>query len=88
MDKISSYETLFIVDVQQGDDSVKALVDKFTGLIAAMKKYPIIPGVKAILEYLGFEVGAAASPQKHFSDEEKKNYIDMLISTGLFDIVR
>lgn len=61
---------------------------KVTGLIAAMKKYPIISGVKAILEYLGFEVGAAASPQKHFSDEEKKNYIDMLISTGLFDIVR
>ncbi len=35
MDKISSYETLFIVDVQQGEDSVKALVEKFTGLIAA-----------------------------------------------------
>ncbi|MBQ2708081.1 MAG: 30S ribosomal protein S6 [Clostridia bacterium] len=35
MDKISSYETLFIVDAQQGDDGIKALVDKFTGLIAA-----------------------------------------------------
>ena len=35
MDKISSYETLFIVDVQQGEDSTKALVEKFTGLIAA-----------------------------------------------------
>ena len=35
MDKISSYETLFIVDVQQGEDNVKALVEKFTGLIAA-----------------------------------------------------
>lgn len=35
MDKISSYETLFIVDVQQGEEGVKALVDKFTGLIAA-----------------------------------------------------
>ena len=34
MDKISSYETLFIVDVQQGEEGVKALVDKFTGLIA------------------------------------------------------
>lgn len=35
MEIISSYETLFIVDVQQGDDSVKALVEKFTSLIAA-----------------------------------------------------
>ena len=35
MEIISSYETLFIVDVEQGDDAVKALVDKFTGLIAA-----------------------------------------------------
>lgn len=34
MDKISSYETLFIVDAQQGEDGIKALVDKFTGLIA------------------------------------------------------
>ncbi len=34
MDKISSYETLFIVDVQQGEEGVKALVDKFTSLIA------------------------------------------------------
>ncbi len=35
MDKICSYETLFIVDVQQGEEGIKALVDKFTGLIAA-----------------------------------------------------
>lgn len=35
MEKISSYETLFIVDVQQGEENVKALVEKFTGLIAA-----------------------------------------------------
>ena len=35
MEIISSYETLFIVDVEQGDDAVKALVEKFTGLIAA-----------------------------------------------------
>ena len=30
----SSYETIFIVDLQLGDEGVKALVDKFTGLIA------------------------------------------------------
>lgn len=35
MDKISSYETLFIVDVQQGEEAQKALVEKFTNLIAA-----------------------------------------------------
>ena len=35
MEIISSYETLFIIDVEQSDDAVKALVDKFTGLIAA-----------------------------------------------------
>lgn len=35
MEKILSYETLFIVDMQQGEDGVKALVEKFTGLISA-----------------------------------------------------
>jgi small subunit ribosomal protein S6 len=35
MDKISSYETLFIVDAQQGEDGYKALVEKFTALVSA-----------------------------------------------------
>ena len=56
---------------------------EITEIIAVMKKYPIIPGVKAILEYLGFDVGNAASPQKRFSAEEKKNYIESLKNTGL-----
>lgn len=30
----ASYETIFVVDLQQGDDAVKALVEKFTSLIA------------------------------------------------------
>lgn len=30
----SGYETIFIVDLQKGEEGVKALVDKFTGLIA------------------------------------------------------
>ncbi|MCQ2436318.1 MAG: 30S ribosomal protein S6 [Clostridia bacterium] len=32
--KISSYETMFIVDVSAGEDATKALVEKFTALIA------------------------------------------------------
>ena len=36
MDKvINSYETLFIVNAENGEEAVKASVDKFTGLIAA-----------------------------------------------------
>ncbi len=31
---IASYETLFVVDVTKGDDAVKALIEKFTKLIA------------------------------------------------------
>lgn len=31
----ASYETLFAVDLRLGDDAVKALVEKFTSLIAA-----------------------------------------------------
>ena len=31
---INSYETLFVVDCSLGDEGVKALVDKFTALIA------------------------------------------------------
>lgn len=32
---INSYETLFIVDAQLSEEAIKALVDKFTGLISA-----------------------------------------------------
>ncbi len=35
MEKILSYETLFIVDAQRSEDDIKALVAKFTDLIAA-----------------------------------------------------
>lgn len=31
---INSYETLFIVNPSNGDDAIKATVDKFTGLVA------------------------------------------------------
>ena len=34
MEKLSSYETLFIVDTQEGDDAIKAVVEKFTSFIA------------------------------------------------------
>lgn len=34
MENLSSYETLFIVDTQEGDDEIKAIIDKFTSLIA------------------------------------------------------
>ena len=32
---MGNYETIFIVDVSLGEEAVKALVDKFTGMIAA-----------------------------------------------------
>ena len=36
MDKnIGSYETLFVVDLTPGEEAVKALIEKFTSLIAA-----------------------------------------------------
>lgn len=34
MDKINSYETLFIIDASLSEEATKALVDKFTALIA------------------------------------------------------
>ena len=30
-----SYETIFVVDLRLGEEAVKGLVEKFTGLIAA-----------------------------------------------------
>lgn len=33
--KLNSYETMFIVDPQIGEEAIKATVDKFTALIAA-----------------------------------------------------
>lgn len=35
MEKNNSYETLFVVDLTLGEEAVKALVEKFTSLIAA-----------------------------------------------------
>ena len=36
MEKINaSYETIFVVDMTKGEEAVKALVEKFTSLIAA-----------------------------------------------------
>ncbi len=32
---INSYETMFIVDAANGEDAIKATVDKFTGLISS-----------------------------------------------------
>lgn len=34
MEKLNSYETLFIIDAALSEDGIKALVDKFTALIA------------------------------------------------------
>lgn len=35
MEKVNaSYETIFVVDLQNGEDAVKAIVEKFTALIA------------------------------------------------------
>lgn len=31
---MQTYETLFVVDVTHGEDAVRALIDKFTGMIA------------------------------------------------------
>lgn len=35
MEKLMSYETIFVVDLTDGEEAVKALVEKFTALIAA-----------------------------------------------------
>lgn len=35
MEKLTSYETIFVVDLTDGEEAVKALVEKFTSLIAA-----------------------------------------------------
>lgn len=32
---MQNYETLFVVDVTLGEDAVRALIEKFTGMIAA-----------------------------------------------------
>ena len=34
MEKINSYETLFIIDASLSEEAIKGLVDKFTALIA------------------------------------------------------
>lgn len=55
-------------------------VDK---IIAALLKYEVIPGVKAVLEHKGYAVGNAAFPMKRYSKEQKEQMIAELVTAGL-----
>lgn len=51
-------------------------------VIDVMIRYEVIPAVKHAVEMLGFPVGNATFPMKHYSAEEKANYENELKAVG------
>ncbi len=52
-------------------------------IIAELKKYRAIPGTKAILEEMGFDVGNASFPMKKYDEETKKTLFNAVKNAGL-----
>ena len=57
--------------------------NKADRIIAELKKYRAIPGTKAILEEMGFDVGNAAFPMKRYDEETKKTLFKAVKNAGL-----
>ncbi|MBO4951129.1 MAG: dihydrodipicolinate synthase family protein [Clostridia bacterium] len=57
--------------------------NKADRIIAELKKYRAIPGTKAILEEMGFNVGNAAFPMKRYDEETKKTLFKAVKNAGL-----
>ena len=52
-------------------------------VIAAVKRYSLIPATKAIVEAMGFDVGAATFPMKRYSETEKQSMLADFRAAGL-----
>ena len=52
-------------------------------VIAAINEFMLIPTVKVVLKYMGFDTGTAASPQKVYTKDEEKIIIKKLTDAGL-----
>lgn len=73
-----------IYDCYKAGDMQKALeyqkkADKVVGVLI---KYKAIPATKAVLEYMGFDVGYPVFPMKHFSSEQKAQIIKEVKEAG------
>ena len=71
---------LFLKGNMKGALEIQQKTDK---VITAILKYSLIPAVKVILEYMGFEVGNASFPMTKYSDDEKNLIIRDVKAAGL-----
>ncbi len=51
-------------------------------VVLVLSKYKVIPAVKLLLEYMGFDVGYASFPMAAYSAEEKKQIVDEILKSG------
>ncbi len=58
---------------------IQQKADKITTVLC---KYKVIPAVKLLLEYMGYEVGDASFPMTTYSAEQKKLIVDEIIKAG------
>ena len=75
-DLIKVYDNFKAGDIQTAL-KYQTLADK---RLKALQKYMTLPGTKAIVEKMGFDVGDASFPMKHYSDETKQKIYDEVMS--------
>ncbi len=55
---------------------------KVNKVINVLVKHKVIPATKAVLEYMGFEVGDASFPMTSYSIEDKKKIVSEVLAAG------
>ncbi len=73
------YELYLKGDMKQALEVQK----KADRVVSALRGYSLIPAIKAILEDMGFDVGAASMPMKLYSEEEKRRIVENVRAAGL-----
>ena len=77
-------EFIEIYNAVKSGDVAKAheIQKKVNRVINVIIKYEVLPGVKHACEMIGFPVGEATFPMKHYSDEQKKAFESELKAVG------
>ncbi len=76
------YQEIYSLFNEGKTEEALAVQKKANKVINVLCKYRVIPAIKVLLEYMGYEVGDASFPMTAYSNEEKKQIIDEIINAG------
>ena len=57
--------------------------NKVVHMITVLRNYKTIPATKVLVEAMGFDVGDATYPMRHYTPEEKKELVNAFVNAGL-----